>query len=55
MAHDLAASKQGKNAQQVWNRALLHQMAAQAHTQEGETYHIGILMTGILVMMCDMP
>ena len=38
MAHDLAASKQGKSAQLVWNRALLHQLAAQAHVQDGEAY-----------------
>ena len=41
MAHDLAASKQGKSAQVVWSRALLHQLAAQAQIQEGKTYHTG--------------
>ena len=54
MAHDLAASKQGKGAHEMWNRALLHQMAAQAHTQEGEADYPGILVSGILVMLCGM-
>jgi len=35
MAHELAASKQGKSAIAVWNRALLHQLAGQAHYQDG--------------------
>ncbi len=35
MAHELAASKQGKSAVVVWNRALLHQLAGQAHYQDG--------------------
>ena len=35
MAHELAASQQGKNASLVWNRALLHQLAAQAYCQAG--------------------
>lgn len=47
MAHNLAASKQGKSAQVVWSRALLHQLAAQAQIQEGETYHTGSHVTGI--------
>jgi len=35
MAHELAASKQGKSAVVVWKRALLHQLAGQAHYQDG--------------------
>lgn len=35
MAHELAASKQGRSAVVVWNRALLHQLAGQAYYQDG--------------------
>ena len=35
MAHELAACQQGKNALLVWNRALPHQLAAQAYCQAG--------------------
>ncbi|KAA6417398.1 MAG: cell division-associated BIMB-like, partial [Trebouxia sp. A1-2] len=36
MAHELAASKQGRSAVVVWNRALLHQLAGQAYYQDGQ-------------------
>ena len=35
MAHKLAASKQAKIAAVMWSRALMHQLAAQAHCQDG--------------------
>ena len=35
MAHRLAASKQAKSAAVMWSRALMHQLAAQAHCQDG--------------------
>lgn len=35
MAHDLAAANKG-TASAMWNRALLHQMAAQGYMQTGQ-------------------
>ena len=37
MAHEAAASKQGKSMPSLWTRAILHQLAAQAHIQAGES------------------
>lgn len=58
MAHGLAASKQGKSAQVVWTRAMLHQLAAQAHIQEGElctTLHTFMLLRQGTSQRTDWP
>lgn len=52
MAHGLAASKQARSGQSVCNRALLHQLAAQAHFQNGRNVVSATLLCRSLPTEC---